>query len=89
MRGEPLARPAALTDAVGLKGLEMPLQMVAVPAEEFVRLRAKLPAVTADQIMAVYGISETTWRKIRKGAPVRRETLEKVRARYQRLTSVQ
>lgn len=66
----------------------MPLQMIAVPAEEFVLLRAKLPAVTADHIMTVYGISETTWRKIRKGAPVRRETLERVRTRYQRLISV-
>ena len=67
----------------------MPLDMIAVPAEEFARLRARLPAVTADQIMAAYGISETTWRKIRKGAPVLRETLERVRARYQRMTSVQ
>ena len=63
----------------------MSLQMIAIPSEEFIRLRAKLPAVTADHIMALYGISETTWRKMRKGVPVRRETLDRIRARYQRL----
>jgi hypothetical protein len=59
--------------------------MISVPADEFARLRSKLPAVTADQIMAVYGISETAWRTIQKGVPVRRETLDRMRARYQQI----
>jgi DNA-binding Xre family transcriptional regulator len=64
----------------------MSLQMIAIATDEFARLRAKLPAVTADQIMAAYGISETTWRKLRKGVPVRVETLERIRVRYARMS---
>ena len=62
--------------------------MIAVSADEFARLRARLPAVTADQIRAVYGISETTWRKIRRGVPVRRETLDRMRSRYRQTAQV-
>ena len=60
----------------------MSLQMIAVAPEEFARLRAKLPAATAEQIMATYGIGETTWRKIRKGVPIRRQTLDRIYNRY-------
>jgi hypothetical protein len=59
----------------------MPLVMIAMQPEEYRELRAKLPAVTAENIRSVYGVSETTWRKIRKGVPVRRETLERIRLR--------
>lgn len=63
----------------------MSLEMIAVAPEEFARLRAKLRAATAEQIMATYGIGETTWRKIRKGAPIRRQTLERIYKRYHAL----
>ncbi len=64
----------------------MPLDMIVMQPEEFRQLRAKLPAVTADHIRSVYGVSETTWRKIRKGVPVRRETLERMRIRSLQIT---
>ncbi len=60
----------------------MALQMISVAPDEFARLRAKLPAATAEQIMATYGIGETTWRKIRQGVPIRRETLDRIYKRY-------
>jgi DNA-binding Xre family transcriptional regulator len=60
--------------------------MVQVAPEEFERLRAKLPAATADQIMATYGIGETTWHKMRKGKPIRRETLDRIVARFHKAT---
>jgi len=37
--------------------------------------------------MAVYGISETTWRRLSKGQPVKRVTLERMRARYERTSA--
>ena len=63
----------------------MSLQMISVAPDEFARLRAKLPAATAEQIMATYGIGETTWRKMRKGMPIRRETLDRIYSRYRSL----
>lgn len=64
----------------------MALDMVTVTDDEVARFRSKLPAVTAEQIMGTYGVSETTWRKLRKGAPVRRLTVERMRARFASLT---
>lgn len=70
------------TELAAKRNTSMALQMVAVAPDEFARLRAKLPATTAEQIMATYGIGETTWRKMRKGLPVRQQTLERIYRRY-------
>ncbi|KRB85000.1 hypothetical protein ASE00_21775 [Sphingomonas sp. Root710] len=56
--------------------------MIVVTEDEVARFRSKLPAATAEQIMVTYGVSETTWRKLRKGTPVRVLTAERMRARY-------
>ena len=65
----------------------MSLEMVSVSTEEFARLRRKLPAITSDNLMRFYGISENTWRKLRDGRPVKRGTLDRLMARYERLCS--
>jgi len=65
----------------------MRLEMVSLARDEILELRRKLPAVTSEHIMAVYGISETTWRRLSKGQPVKRVTLERMRARYERTSA--
>jgi len=61
--------------------------MVVVDREAFLRLKAVLPATTKDRIQETFGVSETTWVKLRDGRPLRRSTLERVLLRYQRLVS--
>lgn len=54
------------------------METVAISKEEFERLRQALPAVTRAQLQAVYGVSETTWRKLREGQPIKRSTFERM-----------
>ena len=61
------------------------MEMQQISADDFTRLRAKLPAVTAPHLFALYGISETTWRRMRKGEAIRTTTLQRIMARYQQL----
>ncbi|WP_043606151.1 hypothetical protein [Novosphingobium sp. Rr 2-17] len=56
--------------------------MSTISPREFAALRGVLPAITAEHLFAVYRISETTWRKLREGRPVKRVTLDRIRARY-------
>ena len=49
-------------------------------------LRERLPAITKEQISATYGISETTWRKLHSGLPVKRSTMDRIWRRYHLLT---
>lgn len=51
---------------------------IAISKEEFEQLRRALPAVTRVQLQAVYGVSETTWKKLREGQPIKRSTLERM-----------
>lgn len=46
-------------------------------------LRQGLPAITREWLMTCYGISETTWTKLRDGKPVKRTTLERIVARLE------
>lgn len=48
---------------------------------QFQALKRHLPAVTREHLMAVYGISENTWTRLRKGVPIRLSTFERMMAR--------
>lgn len=61
------------------------MEMQRISTDDFMRLRAKLPAVTAPHLFEVYRISETTWRRMRKGEAIRTSTLQRIMARYQQL----
>jgi len=60
------------------------LDLVTVTPEEFADLRASLPAITDRYLFDVFGISEFTWVKLRKGLPVKRVTLERALAKRER-----
>lgn len=57
-------------------------ETVSISRETFQRLRARLPAVTREQLFNCYAISETTWNKLREGRPIKRSTLDRILARY-------
>ncbi|EJL33303.1 hypothetical protein PMI01_02266 [Caulobacter sp. AP07] len=57
------------------------LDLVTITPEEFADLRASLPAITDRYLFDVFGISEFTWVKLRKGLPVKRVTLERALAK--------
>jgi acyl-CoA synthetase (AMP-forming)/AMP-acid ligase II len=59
--------------------------MTVVPPETFERFKRRLPAITRPHLFDVYGISETTWTKLRKGHPIKLTTLRRIQARYERL----
>jgi hypothetical protein len=60
------------------------VQTVIVPRERFEALKSALPAVTREHLTDVYGISETTWTKLRKGEPIKLNTWERIQARLAR-----
>lgn len=57
-------------------------EMMSLPQDEFEALKACLPRTTAEGLYDTYRISQATWYKLRDGVPVRRGTVERVRARY-------
>lgn len=57
-------------------------EMVIVDRERFLALRRVLPAATKEQIQKTFGVSETTWVKLRDGRPLRRATLDRILHRY-------
>jgi hypothetical protein len=56
--------------------------MVAMPVDEFEAMRARLPKATAEGLFDTYRISQNTWYKLRDGVPVKRKTLDQLRARF-------
>lgn len=60
----------------------MRFEMVSLPADEFEAMRARLPKATAEGLFDTYRISQNTWYKLRDGVPVKRKTLDQLRARY-------
>jgi hypothetical protein len=60
------------------------LDLITLSPEEFADLRMSLPAITDRYLFDVLGISETTWVKLRKGAPIKRSTLERALAKRER-----
>jgi DNA-binding Xre family transcriptional regulator len=63
------------------------IQTVTISRERFEVLKDALPAVTREHLTDVYGISETTWAKLRKGEPIKLNTLERMLARLERRLS--
>lgn len=60
------------------------VQTVTISRERFEILRNALPAITREHLTDVYGISETTWTKLRKGEPIKLNTWERIQARLAR-----
>lgn len=63
----------------------MRFEMLSVTVEEFAAMRAALPCMTAEGLFETYRISQSTWYKLRDGRPVKRATLERLRARYREI----
>lgn len=59
--------------------------MVVLDRQTFEGLRRVLPAATKVCLQETFGVSETTWVKLRDGRPVRKSTLERLLQRYRRL----
>lgn len=59
--------------------------MTVADRETFLGLRRVLPATTKVCLRETFGISETTWVKLRDGRPVKASTLERVLDRYRGL----
>lgn len=60
------------------------VQTITISLERFNALKTALPAVTREHLTDVYGISETTWTKLRKGEPIKLKTWERIQARLAR-----
>lgn len=65
----------------------MPFEMTTIPSDEFDALRSRLPVATAEGLFETYRISQNTWYKLRDGRPVKRSTLDRLRARYREIAS--
>lgn len=59
--------------------------MTVVDRETFLALRRALRATTKVCLRETFGISETTWVKLRDGRPIKASTLERILERHQRL----
>ncbi len=62
--------------------------MAAMPPEEFSAMKGYLTKSTPKQLFETYRISRQTWCKLRDGLPVKRKTLDQVRARYRQVAGV-
>jgi len=60
------------------------MNMVLVDQEKVLALRSALPAVTKVWLQEVLGVSETTWRSLRDGRPIRQSTYNRLLARLER-----
>lgn len=56
-----------------------------IDRDTFQALRRALPAATKACLQETFGISETTWVKLRDGRPVKQATLERLLERYRRM----
>ncbi len=52
--------------------------MVSLTPTQFHHIRSHLPAVSKSCLRDVYGISETTWRRLRDGRPIRAATFHRL-----------
>lgn len=59
-------------------------QTVTITRERFEALKDALPAITREHLFSLYGISETTWTKLRRGEPIKLNTWERMLARLER-----
>ncbi len=59
------------------------MNMVLVDQEQVLVIRKALPAVTKVWLQEVLGVSETTWRSLRDGRPIRQSTYNRLLARLE------
>nr|WP_081570568.1 hypothetical protein [Sphingobium herbicidovorans] len=64
----------------------MSRETITISADQFDKLKRRLPAATSTMLFETYRISETTWRKLRDGHPVKRETVKRILDRYEALS---
>jgi hypothetical protein len=60
-------------------------ETIVITRERFETLKNALPAITREHLTHVYGISETTWTKLRRGEPIKLSTWQRMQARLSRL----
>ncbi|MDR6624969.1 hypothetical protein [Caulobacter segnis] len=58
---------------------------IVITPERFETLKHALPAITREHLTHVYGISETTWTKLRRGEPIKLSTWQRMQARLSRV----
>ena len=63
----------------------MRFEMVAIEREEYEAMKARLPRATSEGLFDTYRISQNTWYKLRDGVPVKRKTIDQLRARYRQI----
>ena len=63
----------------------MRFEMVSIEPDEFEAMKSRLPKATQAGLMDTYRISQNTWYKLRDGQPVKRKTLDQLRARYREI----
>lgn len=60
----------------------MRFEMVTIAPDEFEAMKAHLPCATREGLFETYRISQNSWYKLRDGRPVKRQTVERLRARF-------
>lgn len=60
----------------------MRFEMVSIEPDEFAAMKEHLPKATQEGLMDTYRISQNTWYKLRDGRPVKRKTVDQLRARF-------
>lgn len=63
----------------------MRFDMVTIANDEFEAMKAHLPCATREGLFETYRISQNSWYKLRDGQPVKRQTLERLRERFQQV----
>ncbi len=63
----------------------MRFEMVTIANDEFEAMKAHLPCATCEGLFETYRISQNSWYKLRDGQPVKRQTLERLRERFQQV----
>ena len=63
------------------------MNMVLVDREQVLVLRSALPAVTKVWLQEILGVSETTWRSLRDGRPIRQSTYNRLLAKLEKTDS--
>lgn len=63
------------------------MNMVVIAREQFLQLRQALPAATKVGLQETFGVSETTWVRLRDGRPIRRSTYERLMRRLDQIAS--
>ncbi|SKB68423.1 hypothetical protein [Sphingopyxis flava] len=63
----------------------MRFEMVTIAPDEFEAMKAHLPCATREGLFETYRISQNSWYKLRDGQPVKRKTVERLRARFRQV----